>query len=86
MSNAKWGKTWYQPPTEIIRNGITYEFAMSEQEVEESEHNNELADILLNIKEAGRSYRIIKPSPNHSTIPNSKGELWITKESKEVTK
>jgi len=76
MSNAQWGKTWYQAPTEIVRNGRIYHFRMSEQELNEAEHNGTLGDILRNIKNNGQLYRIIRPY--NFLIPNSKGELWVS--------
>ena len=76
MSNAQWGKTWYQAPTEIVRNGKVYHFEMSEQEVDEAERKGVLESILHTIKSNGQCYRIIKPY--NYLIPNSRGELWVS--------
>ena len=59
MSDAKWGKTWYQAATEITRNGQTWHFTKSAQEIAELKQAGEYAQYLKSLKSKGIQYRTI---------------------------
>lgn len=65
MSNAQWGKTWYQAPTEISRNGKTWHFALSQQEIDQYGK----ANVIEACKAEQVHYRFV-------WTRNSEYELW----------
>lgn len=57
MSNAKWGNTWYEAPTQITRGGEDWQFAASAQEIGYLKRAGRWEALLRDLKANGFQYR-----------------------------
>ena len=69
MSNAQWGKDWYEAPTQITRGGRTWYFAASAQEIRKETK----PALIKEARELGLKYRFIWNQRNYEY------EMWIDK-------
>lgn len=72
MSNAQWGRDWYEAPTEIVRGGKPWYFAASAQEI----RGQTKKALTREAKELGLKYRFIWNRRNHEY------GMWIDRKPK----